>query len=376
MPEVADVFRRFGGSYLAAHGAAMLPSHRRAIADIIACRTEALGGQQWCCNDCGALLHVFHSCRNRACPKCHAEQTQAWLEQRREEMLPVPYFHVTVTVPEELRGALRRHQIDGYGALMKAAAEAIIVLARDPRWVGGTVGVLAVLHTWTQRLVFHPHVHCLVTGGGLSEPALAKAGDGATWHPAGKTFLFPKSALATRARARFRDAFARLCPDADLAPHVWQIPWVVDITPWGEGQQAALDYLARYAFRIAITNNRILAVDDETVTYRYKDRAADRQRKETVAGHEFIRRFLQHVLPAGFHKVRYYGLWHASRREPLCNLKNVLLLAQPASPPAEPAAPEPDADPQAPPSPRHCPHCKTGHLTLLRRLSPARPQGP
>ena len=233
-----------------------------------------------------------------------------------------------------------------------------------------------MLHTWTQRLVFHPHVHCLVTGGGLSEPALAKAADGATWHPAGKTFLFPKSALATRARARFRDAFARLCPDADLAPHVWQIPWVVHITPWGEGQPAALDYLARYAFRIAITNNRILAVDDATVTYRYKDRAADRQRKETVSGHEFIRRFLQHVLPAGFHKVRYYGLWHASRRQPLRNLRNLLLLAQPASPSAEPAAPEPDADPQAPPSPRRCPHCETGHLTLLRRLSPARPQGP
>lgn len=315
MPEVADAFRRFGGSYVEAHAAAMLPSHRRAIADIITCRTEALGGQQWCCNNCGALLHVFHSCRNRACPKCHAEQTQAWLEQRREEMLPVPYFHVTVTVPEELRTALRRRQIGGYGALMKAAAEAIIVLARDPRWVGGTVGVLAVLHTWTQRLVFHPHVHCLVTGGGLSEPALAKAGGGAIWHPAGNTFLFPKTALATLARARFRDAFARLCPDANLPPHIWQIPWVVHITPWGEGQQAALDYLARYAFRIAITNNRILAVDDETVTYRYKDRAADRQRKETLTGHEFIRRFLQHVLPAGFHKVRYYGLWHASHRK-------------------------------------------------------------
>ena len=163
---------------------------------------------------------------------------------------------------------------------------------------------------------------------------------------------------------------------ANLPPHLWQIPWVVHITPWGEGQQAALDYLARYAFRIAITNNRILAVDDETVTYRYKDRAADRQRKETLTGHEFIRRFLQHVLPAGFHKVRYYGLWHASRREPLRNLRNLLLLAQPASPPAEPAGPEPDADPQAPPSPRRCPHCETGHLTLLRRLSPARPQGP
>jgi Putative transposase len=296
-------------------------------------------------------------------PQVSREQTQTWLEQRREEMLPVPYFHVTVTVPEELRAALRRHQIDGYGALMKAAAEAIIVLARDPRWVGGTVGVLAVLHTWTQRLLFHPHVHCLVTGGALSD-------DGAIWHPAGKTFLFPKTALATLARARFRDVFARLCPDTELPPHVWQIPWVVHITSWGKGQQAALDYLARYAFRIAITNNRVLAVDDHTVTYRYKDRAADRQRKETLTGHEFIRRFLQHVLPAGFHKVRYYGLWHASRRQPLRNLRNLLLLAQPASSPAEPAGPEP----QAPP-PR-CPHCHTGHLILLRRLSPARPQGP
>src|SRR5260370_619804 len=268
MPEVADAFRRFAGSYVAAHGAAMLPSHRRAIADIIACRTEALRGQQWGCNHCGTLLPLFHSCPNRACPT------------------------------------------------------------------------------------------------------------GTPWHPRGKPFLFPKSAPATRARGRFRDAFARLCPDADLAPHVWQIPWVVDITPWGEGQQAALDYLARYAFRIAITNNRILAVDDETVTYRYKDRAADRQRKETVAGHELIRRFLQHVLPAGFHKVRYYGLWHASRREPLRNLCNPLLLAQPARPPTEPAAPEPDADPQAPPSPRRCPHGEPGHLALRRRLSPARPQGP
>ena len=370
MPEVADAFRRFGSSYDEVHGAAMLPSHRRAITDIIACRTEALGGQQWCCNHCGALLHVFHSCRNRACPKCHAEQTRAWLEQRREEMLPVRYFHVTVTVPEELRTALRRHQVNGYGALMKAAATAIIDLGRDPRWIGGTVGVLAVLHTWTQRLIFHPHVHCLATGGGLSD-------DGTVWHSAGRTFLFPKSALATLARARFRDAFTRLCPDAGLPRHVWQIPWVVHITPWGEGQQAALDYLARYAFRIAITNNRILAVDNETVTYRYKDRAADRHRNETVSGHEFIRRFLQHVLPAGFHKVRSYGLWHASRRDQLRNLHNVLLLEQPADPPrADPSDAEPAALPGDPPQPRRCPHCETGHLRLVRRLSPARPQGP
>jgi hypothetical protein len=367
MPEVADAFRCFASSYEEAYGAAMLPSHRRAIADIIACRTEALGGQQWCCDHCGALLHVFHSCRNRACPTCHAEQTQTWLEQRREEILPVPYFHVIVTVPEELRATLRRHQIDGYGALMKAAATAIVDLARDPRWVGGTVGVLALLHTWTQRLQHHPHIHSLVTGGGLSD-------DGTTWHPAGKTFLFPKSALATLARARFRDAFRKLCPRADLPPHVWRIPWVVHITPWGEGHHAALDYLARYAFRIAITNNRILAVGDNTVTYRYKNRAANRHRTETVSGHEFIRRFLQHVLPAGFHKLRYYGLWHPSRRAQARNLKNVLLLQQPVAAPAEPHRADPPETLDS--SSRLCPHCQTGHLTLTQRLSPAWPRGP
>ncbi|HZT88909.1 MAG TPA: IS91 family transposase [Stellaceae bacterium] len=374
MPEVADVFRRFAGRYLEAHGAAMLPSHRRAIADLLACRTEALGGQLWGCDDCGIQLHVFHSCRNRACPKCHSEQTRAWLEQRRAEMLPVPYFHVTVTVPEELRSILRRHQVDGYGTLMKTTAGAIIDLARDPRWVGGTVGVLAVLHTWTQRLVFHPHVHCLVTGGGLSD-------DGMTWHPAGKAFLFPKSALATLVRARFRDAFARLCPEVALPHHVWHIPWVVHITPWGAGQQAALDYLARYAFRIAITNNRILSVTDASVSFRYTDRATGRRRRETVSGHEFIRRFLQHVLPAGFHKVRYYGLWHAARRRQADNLRNTLLLEQPTAPPngpavTDPAQVAPSGDPQDPPLLRRCPHCQSGHLALLRQVSPARPQGP
>lgn len=291
-------------------------------------------------------------------------------------MLPVPYFHVTVTVPEELRAILRRHQADGYGALMKAAAGTIVDLARDPRWVGGTPGVLAVLHTWTQRLIHHPHVHCLVTGGGLSA-------DGALWHPAAKTFLFPKSALATIVRARFRDAFAGRCPQLDVPRHVWQIPWVVHITPWPRGEQAVLEYLARYVFRIAITDRRILAVGDDTVTFRYNDRPAGHQRAETVSGHEFLRRFLQHVLPAGFHKVRYYGLWHASRRDQVNNLRNVLLLQQPAARSVQHAAaemtgpaPAADANPDKSLQPRRCPHCQTGHLRLLCRLSPARPRGP
>src|SRR5690349_3255414 len=171
MIEVAAVFRRFAADYLAAHGASMPPSHRRAITDILDCRTAALGGQVWRCEACNSEVFSYHSCGNRSCPKCHTAQTQEWLERRQAEILPVPYFHITVTVPAELRAVLRANQRDGYGVLMQAAATAILELARDPRYVGGAVAVLAVLHTWTQQMVFHPHVHCLASGGGLSEDA-------------------------------------------------------------------------------------------------------------------------------------------------------------------------------------------------------------
>jgi len=181
MIELADVFRRFAADYLDAHGASMPPSHRRAIEDILACRTAALGGQVWRCEACSAETFSFHSCGNRGCPKCHTAQTQEWLGHRQAEMLPVPYFHITVTVPAELRAVLRAHQRDGYAVLMQATAGAIIELARDPRFVGGTVAVLAVLHTWEQQLNLHPHVHCLVSGGGISE-------DGTKWHPARRTW--------------------------------------------------------------------------------------------------------------------------------------------------------------------------------------------
>lgn len=157
MTEIADVFRRFAEDYLSAHGASMPPSHRRAITDILDCRTAALGGHLWRCDHCSAEVFSYHSCKNRSCPKCHTEQTERWLEARRAEMLPIPYFHVTITVPVELRDVLRANQRDGYAMLMKVAAEAIIELARDRRHVGGTVGVLAILHTWTQQLLQNPH---------------------------------------------------------------------------------------------------------------------------------------------------------------------------------------------------------------------------
>ena len=218
-------------------------------------------------------------------------------------MLPVPYFHITITVPEELREVLRANQRDGYGALMRASAAAIIELARDPRYVGGTVGVLAVLHTWTQQLSLHPHVHCLVSGGGISE-------DASTWHPARRKFLVPIKALDKLVRGKFRTMLRR---EVSRSHHPRRSMAQALDPPRhrpGNGEQAVLDYLARYVFRVALTNARIVGLDDETVTIQYKDRKTGRSRTCCLGGHEFMRRFLQQALPRGFHKVRYFGLWH------------------------------------------------------------------
>jgi hypothetical protein len=393
--ELADVFGRFAEAYLAAHGPAMPASHRRAIADIIACRTAALGGHLWRCDHCSAEVFSYHSCKNRSCPKCHTEQTQAWLERRQAEMLPAPYFHVIITVPEELRQMLRSNQRDGYGVLITAAAEAIIELARDRRFVGGTVGVLAVLHTWTQQLLYHPHVHCLVTGGGVSA-------DSRYWCPARKAFLFPPKALAKLVRGKLKAllgphgsspwAKGPRRPDLVVRHTAWRKPWIVHITPWGDGQQAVLDYLARYVFRVAITNARITALDDEAVTIRCKQRKSSRSRTCRIAAGEFIRRFLQHVLPKGFHKVRYFGLWHPAKRDlptgqarglkAHARARLMLLLNRPDPPAADddPPAINPN-DTAAGPNPRStqpptCPQCHIGHLLLIRRLTPRNPMGP
>jgi hypothetical protein len=266
---LADVFRRFADDYLSRHGASVLPSHRRAIADILACRTHALGGHLWRCNHCSSEVYSYHSCKNRSCPRCHKDQTERWIAAREVELLACPYFHVTVTVPAQLREALRANQRDGYAALMKATAEAVIELARDRRHVGGTVGVMAVLHTWTQQLVYHPHVHCLVTGGGVSD-------DGLDWHPARDNFLVPTRPLAVLVRAKMRAALAKRRPDLVLPKAAWRKPWVIHCTAWGDGAEAVLRYLARYVFRVAITEGRIVGLDDDGVTIRHKHRASGR----------------------------------------------------------------------------------------------------
>jgi hypothetical protein len=367
MIEVADVFRRFAADYLHAHGAAMPPSHRRAIKDILNCRTAAFGGQVWRCDECAAETFSFHSCGNRSCPKCHTAQTQERLGHRQAEMLPVPYFHITVTVPAELRELLRAHQRDGYAVLMQATATAIIELARDRRYVGGTVAVLAVLHTWDQQLTLHPQVHCLVSGGGIS-------GDGTTWYPARRNFLLPIKALARMVRGKVRALLPRTCPDLAIPGAVWRKSWIAHVTAWGSGEQAVLDSLARYVFRIAITNTRIVGLDNAGVSIQYRDRKTGRPRTCRLSGAEFMRRFLQHVLPRGFHKVRYFGLWHPAHRQDAARVRQMLQLqAPPPEPPQAPPVPSADhPNAAAAPSvaPRVCPHCHRGHLIFIRTLAP------
>src|ERR1700676_4615033 len=358
MIEVADVFRRFAADYLSAHGASMLPSHRRAIEDILNCRTAALGGQVWRCEQCDTEMFSWHSCGNRSCPKCHTAQTQEWLDRRRSEMLPVPYFHITITVPEQLREVLRANQRDGYGVLMRAGAAAIIELARDPRYVGGTVGVLAVLHTWTQQLNLHPHVHCLVTGGGISD-------DASTWHSARRKFLVPIKALAKLVRGKFRAMLRQTSPDLTIPDVVWRKRWILHVTAWGNGEQAVLDYLARYVFRVALTNARIVGLDDEGVTIPFRERKTGLSRTCRLSGHEFMRRFLQHVLPRGFHKVRYFGLWHPAQHHNAARVRQMLQLQAPPEPgrPQElvlPSHEHSDAEPMPSIEPRICPHCHQG----------------
>src|SRR5207342_2314149 len=372
MIEVADVLRRFAADYLSAHDASLLPSHRRAIEDILNCRTAALGGQVWRCEQCATEMFSWHSCRNRSCPKCHTAQTKEWLERRRAEMLPVPYFHVTVTVPAELREVLGAHQRDGYAVLMQASAAAIIELARDPRYVGGTVAVLAVLHTWTQQFNLHPHVHCLVSGGGISE-------DATTWHPARRNFLVPIKALARLVRGKFRARLQRKCPDLAIPEAVWRTPWILHVTAWGAGEQAVLDYLARYVFRVALTNTRVVGLDNQTVTIQYKERKTGRPRTCRLSGDEFMRRFLQHVLPRGFHKVRYFGLWHPAQRDNTARVRQMLQLQAPPEPgpPQElvlPSREHSDAEPMPPIEPRICPHCHRGRLVFIHTLGPHTPQ--
>lgn len=350
MLELADVVRLHGPDYLQKYGSRMLPSHRRALEDILACRTPAMGGHVFECDCCGHQIHAYHSCKNRSCPKCHTEDTREWIEKRREELIEAPYYHVVFTVPSHLHEIARANQNVFYSALMSCAAHALMKLCADPRYLGGKTAVMAVLHTWSRNLSFHPHVHCLI-------PAVA-IHKGELLGPARDNFLVPVRALSVLVRGMLLDELKDKLPDVKINWRARRAKWVVYIKPAVQGSQRVLDYLGRYVHRIAIANSRITEVTQQHVTFRYQDSSDYKWKKMTLSGEEFLRRFLQHVLPEGFHKVRYYGLWAPANRKLLHQIQLVYSSDHPSSPPEKKAA---DCD-------YKCPRCREGTMQLVSLL--------
>jgi hypothetical protein len=318
MVELADIFRRYGPDYIDRFGSKVLPGHLRALQDIIACRTEQMGGHLYACQnpDCEQLVYAYHSCGNRSCPKCGQDKTQRWIEKQQHRLLPTHYFLVTFTLPCELRPIARSNQKVVYNLLFKSAAAALQKLAKDKRFVGGDIGMMGGLHTWTRDMRFHPHVHFIVPGGGLSP-------DRSQWLPSKADFLVPVEALSPIFRAKFRDAFRQTNLFNDVSADVWQKDWVVHCKPVGDAH-SALKYLAPYIYRIAITNNRIEKLENGQVTFRFKNSATDQWQTTTLPAFAFIHRFLQHVLPRGFVKIRYYGFLSPIKRNLLAIAKYLL----------------------------------------------------
>jgi hypothetical protein len=331
--ELADIFRQYAPAYRQKYAARLLPSHRQAMRAIERCRTQALGGQVFACPACGEVRYSYHSCRNRNCPKCQHQQTQAWLEVQQGLLLSVPYFLLTFTLPSELRLLASQNQKLIYHLLFRASAQVTQQLARDPRFVGGQIGMLGVLHTWTRNLFYHPHVHYLAPGGGVGS-------DGLHWLPARKDFFLPVKALSKLFRAAFQRALRKTALYAEIPPNVWRREWVVHCKGVGNGQ-AALKYLAPYIHRVAISNRRLVSIDhrggleSSQVTFQYRPSDTGQLKSCTLPVEQFIQRFLQHVLPRGFVKVRYFGFFAATLRSRLAALQKSLLPQ--TEPPTEPS---------------------------------------
>lgn len=361
--ELADIFRQSGPAYRQKYAEHIPSNHLQAMRAIETCRTEALGGQVFVCPDCQQVEYSYHSCRNRHCPKCQSEKGQAWLEKQQAMLLPVPYFLLTFTLPAGLREIARHHQRQIYDLLFRLSAEATQQLALDPRFVGGQIGLVGVLHTWGRNLSYHPHIHYLVPGGAL-------AADGQTWLATRYEFLVPVKALSKIFRAKMHQALVEIGANWKIPPEVWQQNWVVHCKPVGCGRQA-LKYLAPYIFRVAIGNKRILAFENERVTFLYRASDTGQERRCTLTAEDFMHRFLQHVLPKGFVKVRYYGFFSSGSRKRLERLKQLLgpqneILAQPVLASETTAAQNPI---------RRCPAC--GHpMQPGSLISPTSGRGP
>lgn len=317
--EIADILRLRAASYIAQHPVSS--EQARVIRRLLSCRTAALGGHRDRCEDCGIQRVSYNSCRDRHCPKCQAGKRAQWLDARLQRLLPVPYFHVVFTLPAELRALVAHNARRLYGLLFEAASASITTLAADPKRLGAQVGMTAVLHTWGQNLAYHPHLHCVVTGGGLSL-------DGQRWVHGSRRYFLPVRVLAKLFRGRFLSVLKALHHAGELVfPHdakdwqqplvfrkllrsLYRQPWVVYAKRPFASAEHVFRYLGRYTHRVAITNQRLVAVSHETVSFTWKNYAAGGQRQLlTLATHEFLRRFMMHVLPKGFVRLRHYGLF-------------------------------------------------------------------
>ncbi len=383
--EVADVFRRYGEAYRQQHGASMSAMQRRVMTAIERCRTSALGGHLERCDQCSYERNAFNSCRDRHCPKCQCLARAQWIEDRQAELLDVPYFHVVFTIPKEIAAIAYQNKRLVYGTLFRSTAETLITIGADPKHLGARLVFFAVLHSWGQNLLFHPHLHCVVPGGG---PSL----DGQRWVSCRPGFFLPVRVLSRLFRRlflqRLRKAFdsgklrffGSLKPLRDrlaFARHLRRAEaseWVVYAKRPFAGPQQVLDYVGRYTHRVAISNNRLLDMEDDQVRFQWKDyRHGDRVKTMSLSADEFIRRFLVHVLPTGFQRIRYYGfLGSRKRKENLAECRRLL-----GMPPEQPAIRGTEEDYRdhyeqlTDHSLRQCPQCQRGRMVLVAILPAA-----
>jgi len=376
--ELAGVFARHGAAYQATHR--LVPVQVRAMCAIEACRTAALGGHVERCDACGRLRYHYHSCRNRHCPKCQTRAKERWLAARRAELLPVPYFHLVFTLPHELNALAQGNPRALYALLFQSVSDTLIEFGANPRWLGGAIAATLVLHTWGQTLSQHLHLHCLIAAGALAH-------DG-HWITSRRGFLFPVMALSPAFRGKFLSGLKQLfhadalklagssAPLADsttqhlLFNTLHEKPWVVYAKRPFAGPAQVLDYLGRYTHRVALSNHRLVSCTDTEVRFRYKDYAhGNRPKVMALVPPEFIRRFLLHVLPRGFMRIRHYGLIaNRAKREKLAQARTAL---------DRPRA----AEPQRPESleafwlrvahldVHQCPHCHVGRMLVIGPIS-------
>ncbi len=337
--EVADIFRDHGAAWRAANAGHVSLDQLKVMSAIERCRTAALGGHIAQCEDCGHEHIAYNSCRNRHCPKCQAGAARDWLAARQAELLPVGYFHLVFTLPAAIADIAYHNKQAVYDLLMRVSAETTLTIAADPKHLGARIGITSVLHTWGSAMTHHPHVHMIVPGGGLSA-------DGSRWLPCRKTFFVPVRVLSRLFRRRFLDGLIRLHRDdqlaffGDKAGLADQAAFDAFLAPWRKsewvvyakqpfaGPEAVLAYLARYTHRVAIANSRLIRADADSVTFKVKDYRIDgpgRTKTMTLAVHEFIRRFLIHVLPKGLHRIRHYGLFASSgRADNIARIREIL----------------------------------------------------